>query len=127
MKIILPGCRPLSWNSIYQSKHWSYRKTYVDDAHAEVYSALNSMGIAPLSGKNIIQQRVDIRLTGYYKNRIVDADNLCSKIFLDPLKGILLVDDSPKYVRSVTTQCEIDKKNPRLEIEIIPIDNLREK
>lgn len=127
MKIILPGCRAPSWNKIYSSPHWTVRRDLAAEAHSEVYSALNSMGIHPLSGKNLFRQRVDINLVAYYDKRIVDADNCCAKIFIDGLKGIIILDDSPKYVRRVSTQCEIDRKNPRLEIEILPIDKSLEK
>lgn len=88
----------------------------------EVLSALNGSGLHPMNGKHLFKTRVDIRLVGYFAKRIIDADNLCSKIYIDALKGVFFLDDSPEYVRSVTTQCETDKKNPRLEIEITPID-----
>ena len=125
MKIILPYCRALSWNKIYSSPHWTVRRELADEAHQEVISALLAMGIAPLSGKNLIKQRVDLVFTAYYNIRAVDSSNICGKVYEDALKGIILVDDSLKYVRRVTTQSILDRQkgSPRLEIDIIPIDN----
>lgn len=126
MKIILKGERPLSWNKIYQSRHWIFRKQFADSIHQRVVAALIDMGIHPFDKTKMFEGRVDIVVIAYFQNRSLDPDNICSKIYIDPLKFSLLHDDTPKYVRRVSTQSEIDKENPRLEIEIIPIDKNKE-
>jgi hypothetical protein len=34
--------------------------------------------------------------------RILDPDNLAAKLVIDGLKGLVIHDDSPRYVRTVT-------------------------
>ena len=67
--------------------------------------------------------RVDILVTAYFDKRCLDSSNIVLKIYEDALKGIVIKDDSHKYVRRVSTQSEIDRSGSRVEIEIFPIDN----
>ena len=64
---------------------------------------------------------VDITITAYFDKRPLDASNICAKLYEDAIKGWLIVDDSPKYVRSVRTVSEIDKQRPRVEIEVAEV------
>lgn len=122
VKIVLQGERPPSWNKIYQSRHWIFRKNLADSVHKRVVIALNILGLRPMNKDHIFNNRVDIIITAYFDKRPLDSDNIGAKLYIDPLKFVLLHDDSPKYVRSTKTISEIDRDNPRLEIEIIPVD-----
>ena len=68
---------------------------------------------------------VDIILSVYFQDRPQDADNVCSKPYIDALIGWVIHDDKPAYVRSVTTVSLIDKYRPRLEIEIRAVNEKR--
>ena len=113
MKIILDGERPWSWNKMYAGVHWSKRKAEADRIHALVYYSINC--------KEGYLERVDIRVTAYFKNRPLDPDNITSKFYIDGLVGNVIEDDTREFVRRVTTQSEIDKENPRVEIEITEV------
>lgn len=122
MKLILSGERPISWNQIYVSNHWSYRKIFSDQIHQAVKAALL---IAGITKPTLFPYKVNITITAFFKGRVMDSSNIPAKIYEDGLKGILIKDDSPKYVGSVTTRSEKDEENPRVEIEITKdlIDN----
>lgn len=78
-----------------------------------------AMGIQPGTTCN---KRVEIEVVGYFDKRPLDADNICSKIYLDSLKGWLIEDDSPKFVDRVSTASRIDKENPRVEITLSEVE-----
>ena len=115
MKIILENERPISWNKFYSGMHWSARKEEADRVHELVkYTLLADWG------ENIwlLPYRVDIHITVYFKNRPQDPDNICSKLYIDGLCSQVIEDDARKFVRMVTVQSEVDKDNPRVEIDI---------
>jgi len=66
------------------------------------------------------QNEVDITIIYYMPSkRRYDPDNYSPKFYLDSLvKSGIIKDDSGKYVKSLTTIIEYDKKNPRAEITI---------
>lgn len=111
MKIVIPNERPMSWNELYAGKHWSRRSDEAIRVHALVYQYL------PETYK-IFKKRVDIFITVYFKNRPFDSDNICSKFYVDGLKGRLIEDDSPKQVGFVAVRSEVDAEEPRVEILI---------
>ena len=113
MKIVLDGERPQSLNKIYSGVHWTKRKAEADRVHTLVRAAL------PLVYKPF-DVPVRIVVTAYFKNRPLDASNIFAKVYEDGLVGHLLVDDSPQYVTEIATRSRVDRKNPRVEIEIIP-------
>ena len=118
MKIVLPNERPVSWNKIYESRHWIFRKTLANSVHRKVIRRLEQMGYRPLDKTKMFTKPVEIDVTAYFKNRPLDADNIGAKLYIDALKFICIMDDGPKYVRSVTTKSRVDTLNPRVEIEI---------
>lgn len=83
------------------------------------------MGYQPMDKSKIFDTRVDIIITAYFDKRPMDSDNIGAKLYIDPLKFIVITDDNPKYVRRVSVQSEMDRANPRLEIEILPIDKIK--
>jgi Holliday junction resolvase RusA-like endonuclease len=66
--------------------------------------------------------RVDIIITWYEQDRRRDIDNIAGggcKFILDGLvKAGVLQDDSQKYINSITHRFEVDRENPRIEVEI---------
>ena len=119
MKIVLQDERPISWNEMYSGIHWTKRKEEADRVHQLVFYALKE---APL-WRFYNEDRVDIHITAYFKCRPQDPDNICSKMYIDGLIGNAIVDDTREFVRKVTVQSEIDKDNPRVEIEITEIEH----
>lgn len=111
MKIIIDREKPLSWNKYWSGMHFMERKEEADRVHTLVkYSIVNKiMFIKP----------VDIIFTVYFAKRMYDCDNIACKPYIDGLKGIIIQDDTPRYVKSVKTISLKDKENPRVEIEIL--------
>ena len=66
--------------------------------------------------------RVDIAITWYEPNLRRDPDNITgggTKFILDGLvAGGAIKDDSQRYINSIAHRFEVDKENPRVEIEV---------
>ena len=124
MKIVLEGERPWSWNKMYAGVHWTKRKEEADRVHGllmwKLQQTANLSGGAMLykmdSSPLLFKGRVDISVVAYFKNRPLDPDNITSKFYIDGLVGEVIEDDTREFVRKVTTQSEVDKENPRVEI-----------
>lgn len=114
MKIILQGERPLSWNKYWRGMHWSERNAEAKRVHDLVKYSLKPEQRKMVTGK------VDIFTTVYFRNYPYDSDNIAAKPYIDGLKGIILPDDTRKYVGFTATKSEVDKAKPRVEIEIRP-------
>lgn len=110
--IILPGVRPPSWNEFYAGRHWSERAEKAKIAHAEVRQHFNP-DVVPF------ENSVDIEIRVYFNKSPQDCSNIQGKLYEDALKGFYIVDDSPRYVRSIKISSLVDKANPRIEIELI--------
>ena len=109
--IVLPGERSISWNSWYSGKHWSQRNAEASRVHELVRRKLYAC--------EMLRYPVDITVTVWFDRNPQDCSNIAAKFYEDGLIGILLVDDSTKHVRSMTTKSRIDKINPRVEIRIM--------
>lgn len=109
MKITILNERPKSWNDYYSGRHWTFRQQEAGRVHMLVKAH------CPVK---LMEGRVNIIMTVYFKNRPLDPDNICDKFYIDGLKGRVIRDDTAKCVKSVTTIAEVDKLNPRVEIEI---------
>ena len=121
MKIIIPGERPISWNKFYSGMHWTERKKEADRVHDLVYAVCYKAW----QNWGEYVNRVDIHITAYFENRAYDPDNICAKLYIDGLVKLeIIANDTRAYIRCVTTQSEIDKENPRLEIEITEIKDV---
>ena len=120
--LFLPGERPVSWNVYYGGKHWTQRQREAQRVHALVRAALDPEQ-APFAGP------VNITLIAFFSGRPLDPDNICAKLYIDGLKGWLIADDDRRHVRSVRVVSEVDRANPRLEIEVRPAEDgaLRDK
>ena len=109
--IHLPGERAPSWNVLYSGKHWARRKELKDAAYTVVSNALQHMTTT------LYTVPVHITITACYKGALVDADNICAKLYVDALKGVVLQDDNPACVASVTTVSKRGKQ-PSVTIEL---------
>lgn len=113
-QIVLSGVRPVSWNSIYASRHWAVRKAAADNAHAAVMAACSVPPVEPFVGR-----RVDILVYALFDKRPYDSDNIPAKLYIDGLRAAGVLDnDTIRYVRYVATCAAVDAENPRVEIEI---------
>lgn len=126
LKIIIPG-EPVGWNELYAARHWIHRHRIAKAAHAATQDAIRYRigpnGIARLNDVQMLTQRVDIRCQGFYTGKTDDPDNLCVKVYIDGLVGLLLKNDSRKYVRWVTMgDPQLDNENPRVEIVIREVE-----
>lgn len=121
--IILPHARPVSWNTWYAGNHWSRRKLIADSVHKEVHVALYQLGYKQNTPP--LPFRVNIAITNYFVKNGIDSDNIPAKFYIDGLKGILIQNDSPKFVGTVSTRSQKTDKDARIEIEITEdLDNL---
>ena len=68
----------------------------------------------------LIDIPVAIFVTCYFetKSKMLDADNICDKLAIDGLKGIVIAEDNPAYVTGALTSSRLDRDNPRTEIMI---------
>ena len=129
MIIILEGERPWSWNKMYAGVHWTERRAEASRVHGLVMWELQQMANLPPGAMLykmdytpfLFKEKVDIHITAYFKNKPQDPDNICSKLYIDGLVGNLIENDTREFVRRVTVQSEIDKDNPRVEIEVLEI------
>ena len=73
-----------------------------------------------------IKHPVKLHYTWYERNSKRDLDNVSGfghKVIQDALVACgVLADDSPKYVVGYTDEFKVDKKNPRIEVEIEEVD-----
>lgn len=116
LTIILPGEKPISWNIFYGGRHWTYRRILAEDIHQKVAVTIRSMGIT--ATEPLIDYRVNIRITAFYTKSHIDSDNIPAKLYIDGLKSIILSDDSPHFVGTVSTRSQKTTGKNRLEIEI---------
>lgn len=70
----------------------------------------------------LINKPVKLHYTWYERNAKRDLDNVSGfghKVIQDALKQCgVIIDDSPRYVTGYTDEFKVDRKNPRIEVEI---------
>lgn len=103
--------RQYSMNAYYAGKHWAKRKADACFWHALVVDALHK------TAPNISLAEVPVALTFCF-NDSLDCSNHAAmvKMIEDALKGVVIVDDSPKYVKQITTKFH-DDPNIRVIVE----------
>ena len=115
LKIEIPQFKAVSWNELYEQKHWSHRKKLADEAHELVWAYLPK-------GCKVFKGRVDIKVTAFFKSkRRRDSSNICAKLYEDGLKGRVIEDDDTRFVRKVTTEAIIGADCDRVVIELSEI------
>ena len=116
--LTLPDERPISWNAFYAGAHWSKRKAEKDRVWLVVRAAFPVDVVDGFGWP--IRERVRIEVTAYVKDKPMDADNVCTKLYVDALKGWVIPDDDGKWVETVIPRVQVDKANPRVEITVTP-------
>lgn len=116
--IVLKNHKPLSWNKLYPQAHWSYRQILAREIHSLMRAALVDAGIKPYGSAYIIKESVRIFFTAHTIGRGLDPDNVCTKIYIDALKGILLTDDNAFCVEEVSSKVIPKSATMQLEIAI---------
>lgn len=114
MKIIIPGTLPSLNEMINASKRSKYEYVKLKNTaiRAVVYSSITKVPRLPPS---------DFIITWYCPNKRKDKDNIMAgqKFIFDGLQEAgKLVNDGWKQIGSVTHRFEVDKQNPRVEVEI---------
>lgn len=112
IRIILKGERPQSWNKHWSGQHWAKRKEEADRVHTLVRAEIDP------DEARVFEFPVRITVSCWFKSKAQDAGNICTKPYIDALIGWYIHDDSQYYVPEVVTRSYIDKRRPRLEIEI---------
>ncbi len=95
-----------SWNEFYKAGHWSDR-----NAKAHLWHALVHEAIGKLEDATMFDGPVNINIWAYYSHHVKDSDNICAKLLIDGLKGKLIQEDDPKWVRTVSvtsTKADVD-------------------
>ncbi len=117
VKIILYKVTPPSWNKFYSGMHWSKRKAIAEWFHQFVWVACKQQKIPKIKTNS---RSLSICTTCYFKSRseVLDPDNICDKLIIDGLKGIVIEDDDYKHIKYVTTESWVDRENPRTEVVI---------
>ena len=91
----IPATLP-SLNGIYAGQHWTKRARLANEWH--------TITILACKGAFLFDAPVDIHVSCTFPKgaRLLDPDNLAAKLVIDGLKGLVIHDDSPRYVRTVT-------------------------
>lgn len=113
MKLVIPGTLPSMNRILEEAKgHWSkYRQ--MKERHTDLV-AWHAKKLPPI-------QSADFIFTWYCKDKRRDKDNVMSaqKFIFDGLqKAGVIENDGWKQIRDIIHRFEIDKENPRVEIEI---------
>ena len=116
MMIEIPGRLP-SLNDIIEAAKKGRGKYQPYAIMKEQYTS----DIGWLAKKLPAYERVDITITWYEPNLRRDPDNIMAgqKFILDGLvAGGVIKDDSQRYINSISHQFEVDRENPRVEINV---------
>lgn len=117
LKLIIPGEYPTLNEVIKASK--SHYMAYANQK--KDFTTLTMLNAAKLPKINF---KADYIFTWYRKNKMVDPDNIQvgTKYILDGLvKAGKLKNDGWDEINSITHYFEVDKQNPRVEIEVVEI------
>lgn len=112
--IVLPGERSISWNKYYSGMHWILRSKEAKRVKQLVRAAFTREQL----DQGTYTAPVDIVVHAYFGSRPQDADNVCTKLYVDALKGWIIEDDDPAHVTSVVPMVSVDRDNPRVELII---------
>ena len=89
--------RRFGLNAYYAGKSWPERNRDAEELHMIARAAMHRAGIKP----GVISSPAQVR---FYWADGLDIDNhaVLGKAIVDAMKGYLLADDGPKYVRKVS-------------------------
>lgn len=116
LTLVLEGERPISWNKFWAMRHWSTRSREKQRVQNLVRAALPHR---VLDGEGWpLREPAAIVITAFMEKRLIDVDNLCTKVYVDALKGWVIEDDDPRHVVSVIPRVVQDRAWPRMEIKV---------
>lgn len=89
--------RRFGLNAYYAGKRWQERKRDAEELHMIARAAMHRAGIRQV----MLRRPVEVR---FYWADGLDIDNhaVLGKAIVDAMKGYILTDDGPKYVRKVS-------------------------
>lgn len=115
MTFTIPGRLP-GYNELTKG-HWAKRYRTKDAAMTLVGWCIRGARLSPITSP------VAVAIRCYEPDKRRDYDNVtagASKVILDALQNCgILKGDGQKYVTRVEPSVEIDRKNPRIEVEIL--------
>ena len=105
--------RRFGLNAYYAGKSWPERKRDAEELHMIARAAMHRAGIKP----GVMSSPAQVR---FYWADGLDIDNhaVLGKAIVDAMKGYLLADDGPKYVRKVSHEFW-DGDCIRVEVEVL--------
>jgi len=115
MKLIINNFKCLSTNKNYAGQHWSKRHKKAKEIQELVWGLCKEQSLKPV--KNY---PVDIVVTAYYKSKVLrDSGNVDTKLIDGLVLAGVIEDDNVNFVRMVTTQAIIGKKENKVIVEIV--------
>lgn len=120
MKFTVPGQLP-GYNQL-KGKHWAESARIKCEAMELVMWSAKAAKVPP------VRSQVAVKIQCYEPNKRRDPDNVnfgACKVILDALQRIgVLSGDGRKYIHElITPMPEIDRDNPRVEIEMIEVQD----
>lgn len=118
MTFTIPGQLP-GYNQL-KGKHWTESARIKREAMEVVMWSAKAAKVQP------VHSQVIVKIQCYEPNKRRDPDNVnfgACKVILDALQQIgILTGDGRKYIHElITPMPEVDRKNPRVEIEITEV------
>lgn len=117
VKVILPFTYP-SLNKMLRM-NWYERKRQEDEFRDAVRWYLAMYRIIGFRSQVILEVTVFKPVLRYR-----DTDNYCYKWLKDAMKGLVIIDDDPRYV--IEKPVKFEKGKPRMEIRITPLRSEKE-
>jgi len=116
MKIVMRGTPPSLNEFLGSSNPWKYRQAKNEWTQRAYWLSRSAYHGEPM-------EKATVHITYYFANgNRHDADNYCGKLFMDGFtKAKVWRDDDLKHI-TVVIDGAVDKKNPRVEVEITPCD-----
>ena len=92
-------CRRFGLNAYYSGKHWAARKKDADELHAMTILAMKKARVR----REMVKGPVSV-VFRWDDGLDIDNHAAIGKAIVDAMKGYLLPDDSPRWIRSVSHQ-----------------------
>jgi hypothetical protein len=104
---------PLSTNDFYSGRHWTFRKTQADYWHKLVKDTIEDCKI------NVnLKSNYPASITIYFNNKYdIDNNSAMAKLIIDGMKGLIIQDDTRKFVRVLTLRF-YDEDGIKVEVDI---------
>ena len=124
LTITIEDHRAPSWNTLYSGKHWSVRSKTKNSIKMLVRIALPDEVVD--GDGHWFTEPVNITVEAHMKGRLIDADNVMDKYYIDALKDWVIPEDDKKFVNEVTTKCT-RAKSDNVTITIAPVEFVQAK